>query len=487
MNAQLLFLFKSLFWLLVFLGRPTTQQQQHHQRQQHGVKLGSILKGKAFTTVWNAPTELCSKRYNISLDLNVFDIVINPNECFCGDNMTIFYHTQLGYYPYIDEHGALKNGGVPQSGDLAGHLGKAREDIRAKIKGKDFEGLAVIDWEEWRPQWSRNWGKKDEYRKESKTKVKHAHPSWPEDLVAKEAQKEFDKSARDFMEQTARVGQSERPGGLWGYYLFPDCYNYDYNKTGPEYTGQCPDVERVRNDQLLWLWNSSTALYPSIYLERPLKSTKYVRKFVHHRVKEAMRVASMPKPGSIIPVLVYARIVYTYTLDFLSQVDLMHTVGETVSQGASGIILWGDHLYAKSADNCRAVKAYVDDILGPYLINVTAAAKLCSEALCEAHGRCVRKHPSSTAHLHLNPASFRIAPPEASADRRRGRWQDRVVGRLHRSDVRAMKEAFRCQCYAGWEGARCELPMGRKRMSACHVALHNCWVVGLLLFLFLAM
>ncbi|XP_075928153.1 hyaluronidase-1-like isoform X1 [Petromyzon marinus] len=347
MNAQLLFLFKSLFWMLVFLGRPTTQQQ--HRQQQHGVKLGSILKGNAFTTVWNAPTELCSKRYNISLDLNIFDIVINPNECFCGDNMTIFYHTQLGYYPYIDEHGALKNGGVPQSGDLVGHLDKAREDIRAKIKGKDFEGLAVIDWEEWRPQWSRNWGKKDEYRKESKTKVKHAHPSWPEDLVAKEAQKEFDKSARDFMEQTARVGQSERPGGLWGYYLFPDCYNYDYNKTGPEYTGQCPDVERVRNDQLLWLWNSSTALYPSIYLERPLKSTKYVRKFVHHRVKEAMRVASMPKPGSIIPVLVYARIVYTYTLDFLSQVDLMHSVGETVSQGASGIILWGDHLYAKSA------------------------------------------------------------------------------------------------------------------------------------------
>ncbi|KAJ3596277.1 hypothetical protein NHX12_002686 [Muraenolepis orangiensis] len=58
--------------------------------------------------------------------------------------------------------------------------------------------------------------------------------------------------------------------------------------------------------------------------------------------------------------------------------------------------------------NCLAVKKYMDGPLGHYVVNVTSAARLCSKALCETKGQCVRKSPASGAMLHLNPRSFNI-------------------------------------------------------------------------------
>uniref|UniRef100_A0A9J7Z3R0 Hyaluronidase n=1 Tax=Cyprinus carpio carpio TaxID=630221 RepID=A0A9J7Z3R0_CYPCA len=65
------------------------------------------------------------------------------------------------------------------------------------------------------------------------------------------------------MEEMLKLGRREHPGGLWGFYGFPCCYNYQY-KT---YTGECPALEIKRNDKLVWLWNVSLALYPDIYLD----------------------------------------------------------------------------------------------------------------------------------------------------------------------------------------------------------------------------
>ena len=46
--------------------------------------------------------------------------------------------------------------------------------------------------------------------------------------------------------------------------------------SGANYTGQChPGTSRL-NDRLAWLWNESTALYPSIYLPRRLAGTPEV-------------------------------------------------------------------------------------------------------------------------------------------------------------------------------------------------------------------
>ncbi|XP_061438739.1 hyaluronidase-like [Rhineura floridana] len=413
---------------------------------------------KPFIVVWNAPTEQCQRLYKVDLDLKVFNILTNPNETLSGSSVTIFYHTDLGYYPHIDDNGKSINGGVPQNESLVKHLMKAKSDIEHAIAMKKFHGLGVIDWENWRPQWDRNWGSKVIYRNKSLELVRKLHPQWSEIQTKKVAKEEFENAGKSFMNNTLSLAEDIRPNGLWGYYLYPDCYNYDYKNHPDRYTGKCPAIESLRNDQLLWLWKESTALYPSIYLEPMLKSSPNALKFVHYRVKEAIRIASMARQDYALPVFVYARPYYTYTLDALTEDDLVNTIGESAALGAAGVIFWGSIRYASSNVNCLAVKNYVNGLLGHYIINVTSAAKLCSEVLCKKNGRCIRKNSESDAYLHLPSHSFKIWFNISETERRV------VVERnLKQEDIAAMKEKFTCQCYQGWIGLFCEQPSNAER------------------------
>uniref|UniRef100_A0A8C5PLJ2 Hyaluronidase n=1 Tax=Leptobrachium leishanense TaxID=445787 RepID=A0A8C5PLJ2_9ANUR len=409
-----------------------------------------VLKRKPFISIWNAPTTQCKQRYKVDLDLSVFDIVANPNETLSGSNVTIFYHTHLGYYPYITDDGEAFNGGVPQNGNLERHLEKTKLDLDRLVPSKHFQGLGVIDWENWRPQWDRNWGAKAVYRNMSMELVKSRHPDWSYDQLQQEAKYEFNTAGERFMSQTALLAQEERLYGLWGYYLFPDCYNYDYKTHPHSYTGRCPEIEQKRNDLLLWLWKSSNALYPSIYLDYILKSSPNALKFVHHRVKEAMRVASLAKKGYDIPVFMYVRPFYE---------DLVNTIGESVAQGVAGVVLWGGMDYASTKESCETVKKYIDGPLGHYIVNVTSAAKLCSKVLCKMNGRCIRKDTDSATYLHLNPKNYKIKRHFAGK-------RHYVRGIPGTEDVAYMAENFVCQCYTGWTGISCELPdMERVKMK----------------------
>ncbi|XP_031419994.1 hyaluronoglucosaminidase 6 [Clupea harengus] len=412
-----------------------------------------LLPHRPFVVVWNAPTESCRLRFKVDLDLSVFDIVANHNETLSGPNVTIFYHSHLGHYPYYTSAGVPVNGGLPQNQSLTKHLSKARADIDKLIPFKDFRGLGVIDWENWRPQWVRNWGSKDIYRNKSKELIRRIHPNWPQSKVEHEAKELFERAGQAFMNTTLRLAQSRRPHGLWGFYLFPDCYNYGYKQHPQRYTGACPNVEHVRNDHLMWLWRESTALYPSIYLDYELKSSPNTVKFVHYRVKEAMRIASIVRNDFTLPVFVYSRPFYAYTFVVLTETDLVHTIGESAALGAAGVVLWGSSEYARSERNCLTVKKYIDGPLGHYVINVTSAAKLCSKALCKKNGKCVRKSLDSGAYLHLNPRFFHI-------HRNPGPQGPRftVRGHLNNHDILDMKHKFTCQCYQGWTGIYCEMP-----------------------------
>lgn len=279
-----------------------------------------LIPHRPFVVVWNAPTESCRLRFKVDLDLSVFDIIANLNETLSGPNVTIFYHSHLGYYPYYSSSGVPINGGLPQNQSLPKHLSKARADIDKLIPHKDFRGLGVIDWENWRPQWVRNWGAKDIYRNKSKEHIRKLHPNWPESKVEKEAKENFERAGQAFMNLTLALAEGRRPHGLWGFYLFPDCYNYGYKQHPQRYTGECPNVEHLRNDHLMWMWKQSTALYPSIYLDYELKSSPNTVKYVHYRVKEAMRIASISRVDYTLPVFVYSRPFYAYTFLVLSEV-----------------------------------------------------------------------------------------------------------------------------------------------------------------------
>uniref|UniRef100_A0A673J7P5 Hyaluronidase n=1 Tax=Sinocyclocheilus rhinocerous TaxID=307959 RepID=A0A673J7P5_9TELE len=373
---------------------------------------------KPVVLVWNAPTEDCSPRHNVHFQLDQFQIVASPNEGFTKQNLTIFYKDRLGLYPCF-EAGVAINGGLPQISSLTHHLEKMPEGIAKYIRDPLARGLAMIDWEEWRPIWIRNWDAKDIYKNQSQRLVAQRNPSWTSTQINKVAQQEFEMSSRKFMLETLRLAKSLRPNQLWGFYLFPDCYNHDYHNSLENYTGRCPDAEVARNDQLKWLWTESTALFPSIYIEL------------------ASVGEGLARPNqSLIPLFVSA------------QMDLESTIGESVALGAAGIVLWGDAAYASSNDTCSSLNQYLRGPLGLYLLNVSTAAEHCSRFLCSSHGRCLRRHPDTDTYLHLDPQTHTIVGQGSEL---------RVKGDLSVEEQQRMSEDFQCQCFSGYQGERCDL------------------------------
>uniref|UniRef100_A0A8C0FE15 Hyaluronidase n=1 Tax=Bubo bubo TaxID=30461 RepID=A0A8C0FE15_BUBBB len=373
--------------------------------------------------------------------LGLFDLHASPNEGFVGQNLTIFYKERLGLYPYYTSQRVAINGGVPQNSSLSEHLARLQEGISKYIRSPAKEGLAVIDWEEWRPIWARNWKPKDIYREVSQQLVYQRQPTWSPEEVNKQAVFEFESAARQFMVSTLRMAKSFRPKQLWGFYLFPDCYNHDYSKNKESYTGQCPDVEKTRNDQLAWLWRESMALYPSIYLDVLLASTPNSRKFVRARVMEAMRISQQHHDGYSLPVFVYTRPTYIRKLDVLSQVGLCHWDVLVPSAGCLGsgvcpcpiVLRWSR---VALEDSCQILKNYLEGDLGRYIVNVTTAAQLCSTVLCQGRGRCLRQDSNADRPLF---------------------WAE---GQLSSADTLFLRTHFRCHCYQGWQGSSCQVPAG---------------------------
>ncbi|XP_024410923.2 hyaluronidase-4 [Desmodus rotundus] len=405
-----------------------------------------IYQRKPFIAAWNAPIDKCLIKYNIRLNLKMFQMIGSPLARARGQNVTIFYINRLGYFPWYTSQGVPINGGLPQNTSLQEHLKKTDQDISYYIPAKDFSGLAVIDWEHWRPQWARNWNKKDVYRQKSRKLISDMLKNVSATDIECLAKATFEKSAKAFMKETIELGIKSRPKGLWGYYLYPDCHNY--NVYAPNYTGSCPEKEVLRNNELFWLWNSSTALYPSIGVRKSLGDGENILRFSQFQVRESMRISTMTSRDHALPVFVYTRLGYRgEPLLFLSKQDLISTIGESAALGAAGIVIWGDMNLTSSKGNCTKVKQFVSTDLGSYIINVTRAAEMCSLHLCRNNGRCTRKMWNAPDYLHLNPASYHI---EVSGD-----GEFNVKGGASDTDLAVMAEKFSCHCYQGYEGADC--------------------------------
>ena len=280
-----------------------------------------LISNTSFLWAWNAPVERCvNKRFKLPPDLRLFSVRGSPQKSATGQFITLFYADRLGYYPHIDEKtGNTVHGGIPQLGNLKNHLEKAKNDIAYYIPN-DSVGLVVIDWENWRPTWARNWKPKDVYRDESVELVLQKNPQLNFPEASKIAKVDFETAGKSFMQETLKLGKLLRPNHLWGYYLFPDCYNHNYNH--PAYNGSCSDLEKRRNDDLDWLWKESSALFPSVYLNIKLKSTPKAAFYVRNRVQEAIRLSTIASVESPLPVFVYARPVFTDgSSTYLSQVS----------------------------------------------------------------------------------------------------------------------------------------------------------------------
>ncbi|KAM4582222.1 hyaluronidase-2 [Fundulus diaphanus] len=443
--GRLSWLLLALFTSWMVLGSADTKQTRWPLYSQKPVLL-----------VWNAPTQECGTRRGVTLSLDQFDIVATPNEGFVRQNLTMFYKERLGLYPYYEAEGTPVNGGLPQLVSLALHYERMPQGLDKYIPDHQAKGLSVIDWEEWRPLWIRNWDAKDVYRRKSRELVAQKNPKWTPEQVGNVAMQEFELSARKFMLETLRQAKNLRPNQLWGFYLFPDCYNHDYKGSLKNYTGRCPAVEIERNDQLNWLWMECTALFPSIYMGSVLRSTSHGRLFVRNRLKEAMRLASVGG-GLARPVFVYTRPTYNSDTVPLTETDLVSTIGESVAVGAAGVIFWGDTSYASST-GCSDLNTYLLGPLGRYLLNVTTAAEECSRTLCKFRGRCLRRAADSDAYLHLSPSTHRITSQGGKL---------KVTGAPGQAELKTFRAHFKCQCYSGYRGDGCERrERGQNRASS---------------------
>ncbi|XP_063074238.1 hyaluronidase-1-like [Engraulis encrasicolus] len=400
-----------------------------------------IFDGEPFIVSWNIPNLTCN-RYNITLNTSPYRGVSNPAKV-PGQFLSLFYIDRLGLYPYVDQGTKHQfHGGVPQRGNLRESLAKAHGDIHHYIPSRSSQGLAVIDWEEWRPLWERNWGSKQIYQSLSVTYARRRNPALPLRRAMAQAKQRFQSAAKSYMLETLSLGTRLRPNYQWGFYLFPNCYNYGWDEW--RYTGECPREVRRQNNQLMWLWEASTALYPSIYLQALLGDSHRAALMARHRLHEALRVAALPRRRRhTVPIYAYARLVFVdRTKTLLSLRDLIHTIGESAAMGASGAVLWGSSGDYDDKASCEALSAYLDDTINPYVVNVTVAAKLCADFLCKGKGRCVRRNFNSDTYLHLSADSFTIKRSEVTAE-------FTVDGQPSLQDLMEFAKGFTCQCYAG--------------------------------------
>uniref|UniRef100_T1JN23 Hyaluronidase n=1 Tax=Strigamia maritima TaxID=126957 RepID=T1JN23_STRMM len=318
-----------------------------------------------FIVIWNVPTQKCSK-LNFTFDLSKYNIIHNENGSFDGEKITIFY--KIGKFPSISNSGEYINGGLPQLGQFSDHLDQVKEDVTDAIPDAEFNGFAVIDWESWRPTFQYNWGELNKYKEESRNLVKKGHLlSNTTFEIETRAEFEFEIAARLYMQYTINISQTLRPRGNWGYYGFPDCYNYEHLEK------YCSNDIQHYNDKTSWLFNSSSVLYPSIYISKNNITENSVR--IYGKLYEANRV------GQKLAIYPYAIVHYQDGTDFLSAEDLLITIGQAGGLRFPGIVLWGSSSTLGSKEKCEEFSIYFNTILGPVLNKIRSVLKNKTESL----------------------------------------------------------------------------------------------------------
>ncbi|XP_035812461.2 glyco_hydro_56 domain-containing protein [Amphiprion ocellaris] len=405
-----------------------------------------LLSGQPFIIFWGIRDSSCSGR---------------PDPKSFGmereGRVAVFYEDTLGNYPYFVDEDTPVNGGLPQHTRLDSHLQKTQQDVEAALPAPRYLGLGVLRWAEWVPQWSRNQEKQATYQEASRNLMRSFFPSWTSEEVEKWSQVDFEAAAQSVMTETLREVKRLRPKALWGMSPYPSCYNSNPTQTTlANYTGQCPAAEMGLNDELLWLWKRSSALYPLLTLEKLQSGTAGAERYLLSQIKEALRVSSLAGTEFDLPVFPLVKSVYTSTNTLLSQSDLVSTIGESAAMGTAGVVFW-EKSETKTERECQDLSEFVRKVLGPYSINITTATRLCSVSLCQGKGRCVRQNPESSTYLHLPPPP---TAPEKVTEKVTEKPEAAKVTEQPNTDtktaepdpVEIWKKDFQCQWYKTADG-----------------------------------
>uniref|UniRef100_A0A7I4Y7E6 Hyaluronidase n=1 Tax=Haemonchus contortus TaxID=6289 RepID=A0A7I4Y7E6_HAECO len=344
-----------------------------------------------YKVIWNVASRPCVND-GINIPLSKFEIAHNEGQHFFGDAVVVFYQSKFALYPYYENNDPNRpiNGGLPQNISLQAHLDAVAQQIQNDIPNPNFDGIAVIDLEAWRPLYKMNWDEKQVYKDQSVQLVLQNDPSLSTEQAEVLAEEQFDQAARNFFVETLRVARELRPRGHWGYYEYPFC-NADAGDRPDDYS--CTTTAQEYNDQLGPIYDASTALFPSIYLYGD-KTTEQSFRFVQAVLTETNRIAN--QQGRRLKFFPYTKIEYDSDANptwFYNESDLCNTVKQPADLGASGIVVWGTSKNMK--DRCNGVANYIDTQFGPFLLNIRRNLEQCRREICSGNGNCQLQQPST--------------------------------------------------------------------------------------------
>lgn len=188
------------------------------------------------------------KRYALSVNVTErYGIEQNENDAFRGQAVSILYDP--GNFPALLQNSSSgelvkRNGGVPQEGSLKQHLKIFKQHVNELIPNWQNDGLAIIDFESWRPVYRQNFGVLQPYKDLSVQLVRRENPTWAQRRLEAEASARFEEAARNFMEASIEAARQMRPYAQWGYYGLPYCFNGRGNNVE-----NCPRAVQRENDE----------------------------------------------------------------------------------------------------------------------------------------------------------------------------------------------------------------------------------------------
>lgn len=210
-----------------------------------------------------------------------------------------------------------QNGGLPQNGSIDLHLRQFEIDVHRFIPNKTFDGIAVIDFEHWRPTFRQNFGDLKIYRDLTLLEVNKKHPSWSRDQIETQGKILFENAAINFFNRTILRAMKLRPNASWGFYGFPHCFNRYRDSSQLE---RCPEIVEAENDKLLFMFPS--VVFPSVYTTDNQTGSE-LTKFIKGKMSETNRIAKKSANANILK-LAFARYQYTNSMKFVKNVSKLN-------------------------------------------------------------------------------------------------------------------------------------------------------------------